>query len=89
MIFRGTMKSMSEAVRERDFEAYIKITDDVFTSILNSTDEALHEPRAILRMIMERNFFVLIGEAVVRGIKGPSVILKMPMATQTYQKFQT
>ncbi|XP_053713055.1 deoxynucleoside triphosphate triphosphohydrolase SAMHD1-like [Synchiropus splendidus] len=59
---RGNMFKLSEAIT--DMEAYSKLTDHVFEEILYSSDPQLEQARAILRRIVTRDLYKLVGEGV-------------------------
>lgn len=58
---------MSGAVSERDVQAYSKITDNVFNTIMESENDNLEPAREILRKITRRDLYVLVEETVVKG----------------------
>ncbi|KAM8842311.1 deoxynucleoside triphosphate triphosphohydrolase SAMHD1-like [Synchiropus picturatus] len=58
----GNMFTLSEAIT--DIEAYSKLTDHVFEDILYSSDPQLEQARAILRRIVTRDLYKLVGEVV-------------------------
>lgn len=59
--------TMSEAVSERDVEAYTKITDNVFSFIMESEDDRLEPVRDILRRITKRDLYVVVDETLLKG----------------------
>ncbi|KAM9792690.1 deoxynucleoside triphosphate triphosphohydrolase SAMHD1-like [Neosynchiropus ocellatus] len=56
------MFKLSEAIT--DMEAYSKLTDHVFEDILYSSDERLGKASAILRRIVQRDLYKLVGVVV-------------------------
>lgn len=59
--------TMSEAVSERDVEAYTKITDNVFSFIMESEDDRLEPARDILHRITKRDLYVVVDETLLKG----------------------
>lgn len=69
------MRKMSDAVEKRDMEAYSKITDEIFTRILYSTQDELKESREILRRVQKRSLYKFVNKTIVKGRDGYKTVI--------------
>ncbi|XP_022802399.1 deoxynucleoside triphosphate triphosphohydrolase SAMHD1-like isoform X1 [Stylophora pistillata] len=66
VLFKGKKKKFPISKCIDDMEAYIKLTDNVFYKILNSSEPKLEEARDILRRVQCRDLHRFIGKITVK-----------------------